>query len=267
MTTVIAAEVRKITTTRMWIVLLAATAAAAAVGAGSYGFLGVVQSGSGPNPFEQQDFIASIYAGGNGLARILAVVGGAIAMGNEYRHRTLADTYLAVPRRHRVVIGKAVATAFYGLAFGLVATVLGFLAAIPFVLAKDGSLFLGKVSSWQALGMNVISVAIWTMSGMALGILIRNMIASILTAVGFSYMVEPLLNLVFQAKNWEAATNLMPSGATEGMLGVSMAGMGQGDAGTGVDAWPAGAELLVLFGWAVVPALVGVFITIRRDVN
>lgn len=265
MTAVVAAEVRKITTTRMWIVLLAITAATGILGSGAVGALGLI--GGTNDAFQSPDFLASMYTGGNGFARILAIVGGAIAMGNEYRHRTLADSYLAVPRRWQLVTGKAIATAFYGLAFGLVATVIGLLVAIPFVLGKDGSLFLSKGSSWQALTMNLVSLAVWAMIGMALGILIRNMIASVLVAIGFSYMLEPLLNLLFQAKNWSVATNLMPSGATDGMIGVSLAGMGQSGAGEGVDAWPAAAELLVLFGWAVIPAVVGLFITVRRDVN
>lgn len=265
MTTVVTAEARKITTTRMWIVLLAITAATAVLGSGAVGSLGLI--GGTADAFQDPDFLASIYTGGNGFARILAIVGGAIAMGNEYRHRTLADSYLAVPRRWQLVTGKAIVTAFYGLAFGLVATVIGFLVAIPFVLGKDGGMFLGKGSTWQALTMNVVSLAVWAMIGMALGILIRNMIAAVLVAIGFSYMLEPLLNLLFQAKDWAVATNLMPSGATDGMIGVSLAGMGNSGAGEGVSAWPAAVELLVLFGWAVIPALIGIFFTIRRDVN
>ena len=63
-------------------------------------------NGTGP-PFGDPGLVRSIYNGGNTLSRILAMVVGIAAMGSEYRHNTLASTYLATPRRFRVLLGKA----------------------------------------------------------------------------------------------------------------------------------------------------------------
>jgi ABC-2 type transport system permease protein len=265
MTTVLLSEVRKITTTRIWIVLLAATAAAGVAGAGIYAAIGWFTTGAArANLFDQPDFVATLYTGGNSMARILAIIAGAMSMGIEYRHKTLATSYLAVPGRLSVVTGKAITTFGYGLAFGLVATVLGLLVAIPFVMIKDGSLFLSQGPTWQALLLNVVSLALWAMIGFGFGILIKNMIASVLIAVGFAYIIEPLLNLVFTLKHWTVLANLMPSSATSALIGVDANGVMQ--TGVTTEAWPAVAAFFVLLGWGLIPAIVGVLTTVRQDV-
>jgi len=266
MSAVLLSEVRKLTTTRSWIVLLAATAAAGVVGSGIYAVIGLVAGSSegGPDLFSQPDFVATIYTGANSMARILAIIGGAMAMGTEFRHKTLSTSYLAVPKRYELITAKAATTFLYGLAFGLVATVLSVLVAIPTVLAKGGSLFLDRGSSWQALLLNIVAIALWTMIGFGFGILIRNMIASVLIAVGFAYILEPLLGLVFTLKHWTIPANLMPGNATTALVGVDANGVLQ--TGIGTDSWPAVAGFLVLLGWAMIPALVGLFTTTRQDV-
>lgn len=129
---------------------------------------------------------------------------------------------------------------------------------------KDGSLFLDRASSWQALLLNIISLALWTMIGFGFGILIKNMIASVLIAVGFAYILEPTLNIVFALKHWTVPANLMPSGATAALVGTSANGALQ--SGLGAEQWPAYAGFLVLLGWAVIPAVIGMLTTVPRDV-
>lgn len=132
------------------------------------------------------------------------------------------------------------------------------------LLTKEGSLFLDRASPWQALLLNVGSLALWTMMGFGFGIPIKNMIASVLIAVGFAYILEPLLNLVFTLKHWMIPANLMPSSAPTALVGVDANGVLQtGMGGTG---WPPVAAFFVLLGWGVIPAVVGIFTTIRQDV-
>lgn len=266
MSTVLLSEVRKLTTTRSWIVLLAVTAAAAVVFSGIYVVVGLVASTTNPphNMFDDPSFVATVYTSGNSAARILAIIAGAMAMGTEFRHKTLSISYLAVPVRSRMVIGKAVVTFGYGLVFGIVATAVAFLAAALMAMIKDGSLFLDRGSSWQALLLNIVSLALWTMIGFGFGILIKNMVASVLIAVGFAYIVEPTLNIIFALKHWTVPANLMPSGATTSLVGIDANGVLQ--TGLGAEQWPAYAGFLVLLGWGVIPALIGMLTTVRRDV-
>ena len=52
-----------------------------------------------------------------GWSLLFAVVLGALASSGEFRHAGATLTYLAEPRRQRVVIAKAVATAGFGALF------------------------------------------------------------------------------------------------------------------------------------------------------
>jgi hypothetical protein len=143
--------------------------------------------------------------------------------------------------------------------------VIGLLVAIPFVLNTDGSLFLGTALTWRALLLNTVSLALWCLIGYGLGILIRNMIASVLIAIGFAYVLEPALNLVFMLQGWTVAANLMPTGATNSLIGVDP--MSMFGAGVASGGWPPTAAFFVLLLWGLVPAVVGALTTVRRDID
>ncbi|GAB3916021.1 hypothetical protein GCM10011575_23430 [Microlunatus endophyticus] len=264
MTTVLASEVRKIATTRGWIIMICITAGVSLVFSGIFALVGLIGPTEG-NVFTHPEFIAAIYTGNNQAARVVAIIAGALMMGQEFRYKTLSSSYLAVPNRTKVVGGKAIVTFGYGLAFGLVATVAGFIVATVFVLIKNGSLALGHRGTWQALLLNIVAIALWAMIGFGFGILIKNMLASVLIAVGFAYIIEPIISVIFALQHWTVPANLMPSSATSTLLGVD-ATSAIGAAAPGGAGWPAWAGLLVLLGWAVIPAVVGIITTVRQDV-
>jgi ABC-2 type transport system permease protein len=261
---ILRAETRKITTTRLWWIVLicilvlgggyAALPATVAV-------LEAQATGSGP-PFDDPGIVRSIYNGGNTLSRILVMVVGIAAMGSEYRHQTLAATYLATPRRLRVLLGKAATLLLFGLLYGLASVAAGVAVSVPFILANDGSFFLDQPETWRSLILGVCSLALWTMIGMGIGILIKNMLVAMLVGISFAYLVEPILSLIFFLRDWDVPLNLMPSGATNAMLGITSPVLFAGD---DPFAWWQGA--LVLAGWCLLPAVVGVLSTVRRDVS
>ncbi|HEY9289719.1 MAG TPA: hypothetical protein VIP98_00430 [Microlunatus sp.] len=262
---VLAGELRKLLTTRMWIILVIISAAAGAAGAALFGAIVMTGAETGGDAFRQTDAVTMIYTGGNQFTRIIAIIAGAMAMGAEYRHKTLATSYLAVPRRTDVALGKGVITLAFGLALGLASTVLGFLITIIFVLANDGSLLLGSAATWRALLMNIVTVGLWAMIGYGLGILIKNMIVSIVVAVSFAYIVEPILAMVFSLQEWTALSNLMPTNATNALIGTNAGNLIGGM--TTADGWPALSAFAVLVGWAVVPAVIGYLLVLRRDID
>ncbi len=215
-----------------------------------------------PTPaFDAPGTLRSVYNGGNGLARILALVIGILAMGGEYRYKTMATTYLATPKRMRVIVAKAASLLGFGMLYGFASVLAGLLVAIPFVKIKGGSLFLDRADTWRSLGLGVASIALWTLIGMGLGILIRSMVLAMLVGVGFAYLVEPSLAALFYIKHWNMGLNLMPTGATNAMLGVTNPFL---FAAQHPFSWWQG--MLVLGAWCLLPAIVGVLFTVRRDV-
>lgn len=262
MSGVLVAEFRKIQTTRLWWIMLISIFLGAALYAGIYGFVTYLQADlEKVSPFSTEAQLSAVYNGGNTLARILALVVGIMAMGGEYRHQTLASTYLATPQRFRVVGAKAVSMVCYGLVYGVASVIAGLLVAIPFVLYFDGEFFLGSWQMWRILLMGVLSMAAWTMIGMGIGILVRNMIVAILIGVGFAYIVEPMLSALFAIKQWDIPLNLMPTGATNAMLDITNPIMFASQ-----HPWTWWQGLLVLIGWAALPAAIGALVTVRKDV-
>jgi ABC-2 type transport system permease protein len=254
---ILRAELRKITTTRLWWIMLiciVVLSAGYAVG------VALLQPETG-TPFADPGLVRSIYNAGNPVARVLALVLGIATMGFEYRHQTLAATYLATPRRNRVLLGKAVSLLIFGLLYGVASVLAGVLAAVPFVLTGDGSFFFDRGSTWRSLALGAASLALWTMIGMGIGILIKNLLVAMLVGISFAYLVEPIVSLVCYLRDWDIPLNLLPTGATNAMLGITSPVLFASD---DPFAWWQGALVLAL--WCLLPAAIGMLSSVRRDV-
>lgn len=262
MRTALTAELRKIATTRLWWIVLVCVVVLGGGYAVLYAVIALLQPSPVLAPFSDPGTLRSVYHGGNTLSRILALVVGVMAMGGEYRHKTMATTYLAVPQRGRVIGAKAISLTLYGLLYGAASVLVGVAVAIPFVLSEDGNFFLGRADTWRSLGLGVVSIALWTLIGMGIGTLIRTMLVALLVGIGFAYLLEPLLTLVFFFREWNVPLNLMPSGATNAMLGITSPALLASP-----DPWAWWVGLLVLAGWCLLPAVVGALTTVRRDVG
>ena len=260
MSGILRAELRKIITTKLWWVLLVGVLLlgggyAAVVAA--FALLPPVTGGA----FSDAGIVRSVYNGGNPGSRWLATVLGIAAMGAEYRYQTLAATYLATPRRSRLLLGKAISLLLLGMVYGVASVAAGVGVAVPFLLANDGSFFLDRADTWRSLVLGVFSVALWTLFGMGIGILIRNFLVAMLTGISFAVLVEPVLALVCYLRGLDGALNALPTGATNAVLGL-----------TSPVLFPSGAPsswwqaALVLAAWLLVPAAVGILSTVRRDV-
>jgi len=263
MTGVLHAEIRRISTTKLWwlvllsiFVLSAGYAALPAVVALLGSSVGVAGA-----PFADPGIIRSIYNGGNVLSRILAMVVGIVAAGNEYRYGTLASSYLATPRRVKLLLGRAQALLIFGMIYGITSVAAGMLVSVPFVRVHGGTFLLHEAATWRSIILGVCSIALWTLIGMGLGILIKNMPIAVVVGIILGFLIEPTVSIVFLLKSWDQLLNLMPSGATNAMLEITSPVL---FAGHHPAPWWLAA--LVLVAWCLLPALAGVLSAVRRDV-
>lgn len=265
----------KLTTTKMLWIMLALAVILMILGSVAFGvlfhFVGreMVPEGQ-PNPTFQDPTIPPVlWTGGHSMARIPALIVGVMAMANEYRHKTLADTYLAVPHRFTVVGAKALVIFLAGLVMGALGGLGAYVASLPFLLGNGAPLMLDEAATWRTLGVSALTMGLWALMGMGFGILIRNMVAAVLVGVGFAYIVEPIATTVFLTLTqiypdqaiWSILQNLMPSAAT--MVGI---GVINPLLGSPSDPFPVWGALLVMLGWCVVPAVIGSLVTVRKDV-
>jgi ABC-type transport system involved in multi-copper enzyme maturation permease subunit len=255
-------ELTKILTTRLWWGLLIGAVVYTTLQSGATAALSGVQGGAGQSslpPLTSPEAIRSIYAGAAFTgAYILALVLGVTGMTGEHRYQTATPTFLATPRRGRVVLAKSVSHVAVGVGYGVVAVLTALLVGGMVIVIRGHSPALGTEGLWRAVLLAVLGVGVWTTVGIGIGTMIRNQVAAIMVAVAFTFLVEPLVTLGLHAGHLDSVGKFLPGSASTALTSPS-APYGE------LLPWWAGA--LVLLGYAAVFAVAGVLLTLRRDIT
>ncbi len=221
MAALLRSELLKVRSTRLWWGLLLGVVVYTAIQAGvSAGFAGVEPGAGQPATpgLDTDEAIRSIYAtGAFAGAYLFALVIGVTGMTAEHRYQTATPTFLATPRRARVVVAKAVAHVAVGAVYGVVAVLTALVVGGAVVLMRGHDLGLAADGLWRAIALAVVAVAIWAVVGLGIGTLIRNQIAAILIAVFIAFLVEPLLGLALSYLDLDAISRFLPSSASSAM--------------------------------------------------
>ena len=271
MTGAIKAEVRKIFTTRLWWgLLIGVVGLGALTSAGMAALVGVTQpnggGGQAPNPLAHMDVTGaqSIYSAGFDfqLAQLFPIALGVLIITSEFRHKTFSSTVLATPRRWKITIAKIVAIIVVGLVYAVVYNIGAITGGgLVLKLVKNVSLYLGSGAVWQTLALCALAFVIWTLFGFGFGMLIRNQIAAVFVALGLTFVLNIVLNIIIGVLGWDWASKFMPSNATSAMLNPAMAA----DPARHMFSWWVSALLLI--GYAAALSAVGAAINSRRDVT
>jgi ABC-2 type transport system permease protein len=255
-------ELLKLRTTRLSYGLLATAAGLTALfsvieasRAGSAKGIGPLYTASGLNAVVSADVFALIMA---------AVFGVTISSG-EFRHATATQTYLATPRRGRVLAAKAAAGALGGAVFGLVGYVIALGVGLAFVAARGYHVAVGDVTLARYGIGHVVAAALLAAVGVALGSLIRSQLAAVIIVFVETVVIESVLGGLFSSIQpylpYTAATTL---GGTA--LGRAAFGPANGASTTAVPL-PFAAAAALLAGVAVLLSVVAARTTVRRDVS
>jgi len=244
----VAAELLKIRTARMWLWLLIGAAAFTVLTALLSGLLAGQQDTPAIDTAEaQRNLFGSASAG-----YIFTLVLGILGMTGEYRHMTVSSTFLVQPRRGVVVAAKLAAYALVGLGYAAVCAVLTLALAYPILALRDTSVHPTVDVPLIILGA-AAGTALYAVLGVAVGALIRNQIAAVVGALGWVLIVEQLVVAFLpEVGKW------LPGGAASAMFQASVPG------GDLLEAWAGG---LVFVAYAIVFAVLGTRLTVRRDVT
>jgi ABC-2 type transport system permease protein len=181
---------------------------------------------------------------------LFAMIVGVLLVAGEYRHRTITWALLVTPRRSHVVLAKLVACAVVGLIVGLASAVV-----VSVIVFAATGLYTAGVP--LALLGSVVSTALWTVFGGALGALVRHQLATVVAAFVWSFYGEWLLVMLVPAVGrWT------PTGAAKAVSGWSRDAMPV--AGDLLPMWAGG---LLFLAYALVAAGLAIVTTTRRDIT
>jgi ABC-type transport system involved in multi-copper enzyme maturation permease subunit len=273
-------EVLKVRTTAVWWGMLIGVVGLVAVSllVDSLVVNAMIDSGGTPTqdgtlePLNTAQNAVRMYVSGSYFGTLLAMLLGILLMTNEQFHQTMTATFLVTPRRLRVVAAKVLTAAGWGIAFGLVATVLTLPVGASVLAAMDQPTLLDDGSVWTSIGLNLASYALWAVFGVGFGTLIRSQIVAVVIALGLKLVAETAVSIVLFVlasqfnQDWILKiTYALPSTASQvfsaGPAGIIDAG---GSSATPMPWWGGG---LILLGYGMLAAGVGGLIVRRRDVS
>jgi ABC-2 type transport system permease protein len=190
-----------------------------------------------------------------GLVQIFALVLGILIVATEFRHGTITPSLLAVPDRSRLVLAKLTAALAAGALLGLVA--IGLCTALIFPILSARDIDAGGTTNdvLELIAGNAVASALYAALGVGLGALLRNQVGAIIGALGWIFLVEPLLGIIPGFD--DVITKWFPTGAANAAAGTATAD----DALAQV---PAG---LLLTAYAAVFVAAGIVVIRRRDIS
>jgi ABC-2 type transport system permease protein len=258
MTRLVRVELLKLRTMRVSYGLLAAAVALTAL------FASLEASGAGRTipPVSTAAGLGDVTTTG-GVAMILAAVLGVIVTSGEFRHTSATLTYLATPDRRRVLEAKAAATALvgacYGLAAGIVATVVG----LAFVAGDGDHVTLGAAPLVGHVAGAGAGAALLAAVGVGIGSLIRAQLAGVIGVFVWCMVIESILGGSISAIRpylpYTAATTLGGAKLGAGAFGPGYSVSSQGEL-------PFLGALALVAAIAIAISLVAERTTVRHDI-
>ena len=275
----IRSEILKLTTLRLWwvlaIIMIGYVGFTAGILGGIFGAtLDQAGAGAGDAPappgtpsFGPETLPPLVYSVATAIGYVFPLILGVLSATAEVRYQTLTPTFLAAPRRERVLAAKLIVIALAGAAFGVFGLIGSIGAGAPLLAAFGIDPMLGETDTWLLAGRIVIACALWAIVGVGVGALIPNQIAAIVVVLAFTQFVEPILRLGTSIWEWTANVGkFLPGAASDALVGSSIfTSLGAATASTQALEWWQGG--LVLLGIAAIVTAAGYLTTWRRDIT
>jgi ABC-2 type transport system permease protein len=243
----ISAELFKLRTTRTsWAVTLGSLALVVIIS-----LIAALAGEFGPGDAEAGRDLMEI----SGLVQIFALVLGILSVATEFRHGTVTPSLLAVPDRTRLMLAKLVTAIAAGALLGLVAAGLTAAIVLPILSSRDIPTDTDSAEVLRLIAGNGAASALYAAIGIGLGALIRNQVGAIIGALGWIFLIEPLLTLIPGFE--DVIAKWFPSGAATALAGTA-------DSADALDQIPAG---LLLAAYAALFVAAGALVLRDRDVS
>ncbi|SDK53605.1 hypothetical protein SAMN05216298_0451 [Glycomyces sambucus] len=199
-----------------------------------------------------------------GLTVLVPALFGALAVTSEYRHGTIAYTFLFAPRRHRVLAAKLAAYALAGAVYGTLVALAAAAGLYGTAALKGVEVGIGAGTAAGLLTGLAAAMAAYTVIGVGVGALLRNQTATLLVLGAYLYMVEHVLAII---PGFSLAYPFLPGGATAALTESSLMSAAAVEVtGRATALLPPLLGAAVLLAYALAAAAAAVLAPMRRDV-
>jgi len=189
---------------------------------------------------------------GNGtLAGVFAALAGIMLVTGEYRFGTIRPTLLFMPSRGRVIGAKLAAGALAGLVFGAVGEGLVFAIGLGILEGRGIPVSLAGREITLLLVGTLAGSALWGVLGVGLGAIVRSQVGAVIALLAWGFVVE---NLLFGFV--PSVGRFAPVHAENALIGLTTSHLLTSAGGGGT-----------LIAWSAILAIIGLVLTIRRDVT
>jgi hypothetical protein len=261
MTDLIRAELRKVTTTRTWLGLTLGGLALVAFYVTVIVFTaGQTEAGRNGLPsLSDPAAVRTVYGVPLEIGYLMPLLLGVLLICGEFRHQTITPTFLAAPRRGRVLAAKAVTAGIVGLAMGVLITAVAGVVGAALIAARGYPVLLTSPDVLRTFAVTVVGLAVWAVFGLGFGALLKNQVAAVVSAVALISIAQGLLTLLLDWIHLDALARLLPGNASTAMIEPANL--------RGIDLLPWWGGALVLLAWGLGTATLGAALTLRRDVT
>lgn len=192
---------------------------------------------------------------GTSIGTLFAALLGAMSITGEVRHGLIRPTFLATPRRERVIVAKAIASSLAGAAVGLFAEALTAGLEAGGLGARGVHIQLSAGEYAQLLAGGAFAAALFAAIGVGVGAVVRNQVAAVVGLCVWLLFIEPILlgDVHGIARFAPGATAGAIAGAIQTQIAGSLLAPGLG--------------VLLLATYAAVASAAGAIALTRRDVN
>jgi ABC-2 type transport system permease protein len=245
-------EFRKVATTKLWWGMLLGAIAFAALGVvAQIATNGLRDNRLGPltSAATQRSILASASSG-----YLFALIVGIIMITTEFRHFTSRPTFLLEPHRGRVIVAKMLVGAGLGVLYGVACVAVAVAITTPWLAIK------GVTIAWVDSGLIGVMlgilfvIAIFAIVGIGIGVLFRNQVAAQITALAYLFVIEPLVAIIPGIKE---VYPYLPGAAANALTGTLR------NQALLLAPWQGG---LLLLGWGLLFAALGLVLTVSRDI-
>lgn len=265
MSRLIRGELAKLFATRLpiWSLIIAACC-----GGGLTGLLALVGPENATPPLPGLDTAegVGIVVGMSGLLLFVPALIGTIAVTGEYRHRTIGTTFLAAPRRGRVLAAKLLVFGGLGVAYGLVSSLFAGAAVLAGAALQGVEPGVPLVALAALLARLALAAAVYMILGVAIGALARHQLLAVGIVLGYFYFLEHVLMII---PGVNAIHPFLPGGATAALTDFTFLSDAIAEqlpmAVTATTSPAVGA--VVLLAYAAIAACVAIAIPLRRDLR